>query len=139
MEEELFDKWNDVKKDVHKKERKIGFKPREVFWLRIGQNIGSEEFGKGNEFQRPVLIVRKLTHDLFIGVPLTSSLKKDNDYFYTFEFYNRQKKCISKNSAMILQIKSFDKKRLMGKIGTISKDDFNEVISRIRRLFIPLK
>jgi len=27
----------------------------------------------------------------------------------------------------------------MGKIGTISKDDFNEVISRIRRLFIPLK
>jgi mRNA-degrading endonuclease toxin of MazEF toxin-antitoxin module len=132
-----FDEWNEVKQKAHNTERKIGFKVRDIFWLRIGQNIGTEEFGKGNEFQRPVLIIRKLTHNLFIGVPLTSSLKDDNDYFHTFEF--NTKKGVSKNSAMILQLKSFDKKRLMGKIGTINKENFNEILEKIRELFIPLK
>jgi mRNA interferase MazF len=132
-----FDEWNSVKQKANDTKRKVGFKVRDIFWLRIGQNIGTEEFGKGNEFQRPVLVVRKLTHDLFIGIPLTSSLKEDNDYFYTFEF--NTKKGLSKNSAMILQLKSFDKKRLMGKIGTINKESFNEILERIRMLFIPLK
>jgi len=132
-----FDDWNGVKQRTHNKENKVGFKQREIFWVKIGQNIGSEEFGKGNEFQRPVLIIRKLTHNLFIGVPLTSSLKDDNDYFHTFEF--NTKKGVSKNSAMILQLKSYDKKRLMGKIGVISKDNYNEIIEKIKGLFIPLK
>jgi len=136
---EKFNQWNEVKKSSHAKERKVGFKARDIFWVRIGQNIGSEEFGKGNEFQRPVLILRKLTHDLFIGVPLTSVLKEDNDYFYTFEFLNKQKKETSKNSAMILQLKNFDKKRLMGKIGVINKNDFNMILEKVRDLFIPLK
>ncbi|MEA3290573.1 MAG: hypothetical protein U9Q04_10390 [Campylobacterota bacterium] len=76
-----FDEWNEVKKGINKKVNNVGFKEREIFWLRLGQNIGSEEYGKGNEFQRPVLIVRKLTHDIFFGIPLTSTLK-DNDYFH---------------------------------------------------------
>jgi len=90
VKEEVFDQWNKVKINAHLKENNVGFKVRDIFWLRIGQNIGSEEFGKGNEFQRPVLIVRKLTHDLFMGVPLTSSIKEDNDYFYTFEFNTKK-------------------------------------------------
>ena len=55
-----YDEWNIVKQKAHNTERKLGFRQRDIFWLRIGQNIGSEEFGKGNEFQRPVLIIRKL-------------------------------------------------------------------------------
>ncbi len=135
---EEFDKWNEVKKKTHKKENLVGFKPREIFWIRLGQNIGSEEYGKGNEFQRPVLIIKKLTYNLFIGVPLTSVVKEDNDYFHSFEFLNKQKNSVSKNSAMILQLKSFDKKRLMGRIGMISKEDYNIIIEKIRKLFIPL-
>lgn len=40
---EIFDKWNEVKKKTHTNQRKLGIKPREIFWLKIGQNIGSEE------------------------------------------------------------------------------------------------
>jgi len=130
-----FDKWNEVKKKSHTTIRNVGFKEREIFWIRIGQNIGSEEFGKGNEFQRPVLIVKKLTKDLFFGIPLTSQIKEENDYFITIEF--NTKKSISKNSVMLLQLKSFDKKRLMGKIGTLNKEQFNKVLTKIRNLFIP--
>jgi hypothetical protein len=86
---ENFDLWNQVKQITDKKENKVGFKEREIFWLRLGKNIGAEEYGKGNEFQRPVLIIKKLTSNIFVGLPLTSTLK-NNDYFHTIE-YNTKK------------------------------------------------
>ena len=132
--DEKFDKWNEVKKRTHKKDNKVGFKEREIFWLRLGQNIGDEEFGKGNEFQRPVLIIKKLTSNIFFGVPLTSTLK-NNDYFHTIEY--KTKKGLMKNSAMILQLKAFDKKRLMSRIGMLNKNSFNEILEKIYKLFIP--
>jgi len=88
--EDNFNRWNSVKKQTNKKVNNVYFKEREIFWLRLGQNIGNEEYGKGNEFQRPVLIVRRLTATIFVGVPLTSTLK-DNDYFHKFE-YNKKKR-----------------------------------------------
>lgn len=132
--DEIFNKWNDVKKIVNKKENKVGFKEREIFWLRLGQNIGNEEFGKGNEFQRPVLIIKKLTKNIFIGVPLTTTLK-ENDYFHQFKYSNQKE--IIENSAMILQLRTFDKNRLMTRIGMINKEDFEKINQKIRRLFIP--
>ena len=42
---EEYDKWNEVKKHTQRKERKLGMKPREIFWVKIGQNLGSEEYG----------------------------------------------------------------------------------------------
>ena len=119
---------------INKKENKVGFKEREIFWLRLGQNIGNEEFGKGNEFQRPVLIIKKLTKNIFIGVPLTTTLK-ENDYFHQFKYSNQRE--IIKNSAMILQLRTFDKNRLMTRIGMINKEDFEKINQKIRRLFIP--
>ncbi len=130
-----FDKWNEIKKKTEVTIRNTIYKQREIFWLRIGQNVGYEEYGKGNEFQRPILIVRKLTKDLFIGVPLTSKIKDDNDYFVKISF--NTKKGISTNMAMLLQLRVYDKKRLMGKIGTLEKKQFNKIIEKCRELFIP--
>lgn len=132
--EKQFDDWNNTKKKSHYKENNVGFKEREIFWARIGQNIGAEEFGKGNEFQRPILIIRKLTAHIFIGIPLTSTVK-DNDYFHTFEYDTKKGKVSS--TAMILQLKTFDKKRLMTRIGMLNKEDFQKVVEKARNLFIP--
>lgn len=129
-----FNEWNEVKKDTNIKTNNVYFKEREIFWLRLGQNIGNEEYGKGNEFQRPVLIVRRLTSTIFIGVPLTSTLK-DNDYFHRFEYNTKKEKV--ENSAMILQLRTFDKNRLMTKMGMLNKDDFEKIKNKIARLFIP--
>lgn len=129
-----FDRWNKIKKYTNKTKRNVGFKQREIFWARIGKNIGFEEYGKGNEFQRPVLIARKLTSNIFIGIPLTSNIK-DDDYFHSFSY--NTKTGLIKNSAMILQVRTFDKRRLMGKIGKINQDYFNDILEKIRGLFIP--
>ena len=129
-----FDEWNEVKKVAHTKERRLDIKPREIFWAKIGQNIGDEEYGKGQNFTRPVIVIRQLSRDLFLGVPTTTTLK-DNDYFHLFEYSNKQRGDIQ-NSAMILQLKVFSKKRLMNKIGTINKNDFEEVLTKARKLLI---
>ncbi len=56
-----FDKWNEKKKklDVRVIEETLFFKEAEVWWIHIGLNIGFETNGKGEEFTRPVLILKK--------------------------------------------------------------------------------
>jgi mRNA interferase MazF len=131
-----FDNWNEVKKKTNDNKRKLGIKPRDIFWAKIGQNIGSEEYEKNDNFARPVIVVRKLTHDLFIGIPLTSTIK-DNDYFHSFKYINKSNG-LTENSAMILQFRTFSIKRLMNKTGVISKKDFQKVIEKSKRLFSPI-
>ena len=130
-----FNQWNEVKKKTEDNKRKLGIKSRDIFWAKIGQNIGSEEYGKNDNFARPIIIIRKLTHDLFIGIPLTSTIK-DNDYFHSFEYTNKSNG-LTKNSAMILQVRTFSIKRLMNKTGVISKEDFEVVIEKSKGLFSP--
>jgi len=131
---EKYDNWNEVKKITTKNKIHIGIKTREVFWVKLGQNIGDEEYGKGKLFSRPVLVIRQFTKDLFLGVPLTTTIK-DNDYFYSFEFDTKKGK--SKNSAMLLQLKSFSKKRLTTKIGVVSKEDFKNIQDKLVSLIVP--
>jgi mRNA interferase MazF len=129
-----YDKWNEVKKETIQNKRKLGIKPREIFWVKIGQNIGDEEYGKGEIFSRPVLVVRQLTSDLFIGIPITTALK-DDDYFHLFEFAT--KKGISKNSAMILQLRTYSKKRITDKIGKMNIDDFKKIQDKLIKMIVP--
>ena len=132
---EQFDKWNEVKKQTSTKSRKLGIKPREIFWVKIGHNLGSEEYGKDKDFTRAVIIIRKLTHDLFIGIPLTSSLK-NNDYFHKFSYINKTRGNID-NSAMILQLRTFSIKRVLSKIGMVNKEDFTKIVEKTQRLINP--
>ncbi len=130
-----YDDWNRVKKSTNTDKRKLGIKPREIFWAKIGQNIGSEEYGKDKNFARPVIIIRQLTADLFIGIPLTSTLKNDS-YFHTFKYINRQNGEV-KNSAMILQFRVFSIKRLMNKAGVVNKTDFEIIIKKCQEIISP--
>ena len=132
---EQYDKWNEVKKDTQKKKRKLGMKPREIFWVKIGHNIGSEEYGKGKDFARPVIVVRRLTSDLFIGIPITTTIK-NNDYFHSF-IYNNKSRGMVENSAMILQVKTFSIKRVLSKIGIVNQENFDEILEKTKSLFNP--
>ncbi len=133
---EVYDEWNEVKKSTQEKHRKLGIKPREIFWLKIGHNLGSEEYGKGKDFARPVIIVRRLTSDLFIGIPITTTIK-NNDYFHSFTYNNKTRGDID-NSAMILQVRTYSIKRVLSKIGIVNKQDFNEILEKTKNLFNPI-
>lgn len=131
---EKFDNWNRVKKNTERaRERKLTIKPRDIYWAKIGKNIGSEEYGKNENFARPIIIIRRLTHDLFIGIPLTSTIKDDSDYFHGFEYSNRSNG-LTHNTAMILQLRTYSIKRLMNKTGVVNKSDFEIIIEKSKSL-----
>ena len=52
---EKFNKWNVVKQDINQKEI-INYKQGEIYFMSVGQNIGFETYGIGEEFLRPVLV-----------------------------------------------------------------------------------
>jgi hypothetical protein len=60
------------------------FKEREVWWCSIGLNVGDEEFGKGVQFARPVLVFKKLSANLFLGLPLSGQPKEGGWYVPSF-------------------------------------------------------
>jgi len=124
-----YDEWNEVKKEMLHIEKKQIFKVREVFWLKVGHNVGYETDGKGENFLRPVLVLRKFSKDTFLGIPLTTS-KKDDMFHYKFKLNSNAKI----NYANLSQIKLFDVRRVKNKLGVISKNDFEELKSKLKKL-----
>lgn len=122
-----FDNWNDVKKNLHGEHKAVIFKERDIFWVSIGVNIGYEQDGKGEIFSRPVVIIKKYNNNLFFGVPLSTTIR-EGSFFFTFDFNNEI------SSALLVQGRVYDAKRLENKIGMISKNDFEILKSKLKGL-----
>ena len=125
-----FDEWNKIKKQLEQQEIITHFKQREIYWTKLGQNIGYETYGKGVEFLRPVLIYKKLGNFSFLGIPLTSKEKNGNFYF---SFYPINKSKI--NYALLNQAKVISVKRLNNKFGKISVDDYKQLKEKFIKLY----
>ena len=69
-----FDSWNEKKKKLDSSNKKFLFKEGDIWWCSVGVNIGKESCGKGRNFLRPVLVLKKLSNHGFIGIPLTTKL-----------------------------------------------------------------
>ena len=55
-----YDYWNKVKKKIALSTHKLPyFKESDIWLISIGYNVGSEEYGKGRDYARPVLIIKK--------------------------------------------------------------------------------
>ena len=128
--EENFDKWNQIKKNVQEDEKNRLFKQRDIFFINMGQNIGFEQNGKDENFVRPIVILKKITNQMFIGIPLSSQIK-DGDWFFKFEFNIKDK--ISLNIAILPQIRMFSSKRLLNKIGVMKIEDFEKMKDKIKK------
>ena len=113
-----FNDWNEVKKRTDVKRVTAHFREREIYWANIGENIGFEQNGKGIDFMRPLLVFRKYSNNLFLGIPLSTTLR-DGSFFFNFKFLEDKESC-----ALLVQTKTFDAKRLDRKIGTINKNEF---------------
>ncbi len=123
-----FDSWNLKQKAIHISQTRPKFNERDIFWCSIGINIGHEENGKNTNFNRPVVVVKKFNSKLFIGVPLSLQLKT-NPYYLEIEFHNR------KQAVLLSHIRSLDSKRLGRRMGRLSENEFQKVITALRGLF----
>lgn len=121
-----FDEWNDVKKSIEARNRKIYIKEREIWWNHLGCNIGHEQDGKGKFFERPVLVIRKFNQRIFLGVPI-STKNKNNKFYIQFRDSNDFLR-----SAIISQIRLFDVTRLSQKDGLVSMEAFQVIKKAIK-------
>jgi mRNA interferase MazF len=122
-----FDKWNIEKQLVDKKKvnRDLFFHERELWWCSAGINIGVESNGKNENFERPMLIVKKFNADMLWVIPMTTKEKNDK-YHYLI---NQE---LIKSWAVLSQLKTISTKRLLRKIGSVSELEFKEIQENIK-------
>lgn len=103
------------------------FNEGEVWWCSVGANIGTEVNGKSELFTRPVIILRKLSIDSFIGIPMTSKIKVGS--WYVSITLNG-----SSSTANLAQIKTFSYRRLSTKYGQLDMDSFLYIKAGLKEL-----
>lgn len=126
-----FWKWHTIKSVLHNDRPRPYFKEREVWFGHLGENVGYEQDGKGAEFLRPFIVIKKFNNDLFWGIPLTTQIKPGHPYYFTFTFRNGVL-----NSAILSQLRLLDAKRLKYKAGQLPTDTFMALKTQIRRLLV---
>ncbi|AQW87088.1 putative toxin-antitoxin system, toxin component, PemK family [Campylobacter pinnipediorum subsp. caledonicus] len=130
-----FDSWNEVKKEVNKREGGYTVKPKNIYWVNLGLNVGDEEFGKGKKFLRPVLAIKQVTKNLFIGMPLTTTIREDNELFHTITYTNNKQE--KSSSVIIFQIKAFSIKRIVNRAGKIDNESFKIITDKLIKIVTP--
>ena len=78
-----FDTWNIQKKKIHQSEFSGFIHEREIWWCSLGLNIGDEEDGKNENFERPILVLKKFNRKIVLIIPLTTKIK-ENPYYFSF-------------------------------------------------------
>jgi len=116
--------WTKLKAKLHlSKADELYFKNREVWWASVGLNIGFEVKGKGENFARPVIILKALSPHTCLIIPLTKSDKRKN----LFPMGKITEDQDYKSFALLEQVRLIDKKRLEEKVGTVSEEIFTDL------------
>lgn len=125
--EKDFDKWNELKKNINNKKQKFYVKEREVWSVKMWKNVWFEEDWKWKDFERPVLILKKVWI-MYLCISMTTQ-GKNNDFYYKLHD-------VDKSSFIILsQPKLLDLKRFHYKIRTIDNNEFKKVQKKIKTLW----
>lgn len=98
-----------------------------MWFIAIGENIGFEQNGKGEEFLRPVIVYKKFSKNVFLGIPLTKT-KRDGKFYADFELHEKT------STAILSQVRLFDSKRLKYKIGKMSVGDHRKIKEKLIEL-----
>ena len=115
--EKDFDAWNERKKETNAEKPRF-YTVREVWWCRLGVNIGTEQDGKGEWYVRPCVILRGFGADACLVVPLTTS-ERDHVLRIPIGMVEGQQA-----RANVSQIRVVDTRRLTRKIGFLEKSVF---------------
>ncbi len=124
-----FEGWNKKKRRLNNRVylEDFNFHEGDIWWTSIGTNIGSEIDGKNYNFERPCLIIKIISRKIMYILPLTSKMYSD-EYHTPISFAGR-------NSSVVLsQARVVSDKRLLRKIGLISKDQLIEIKSELIKI-----
>lgn len=122
-----FTKWFKGKTNVHNEKARPFFHEGEVWSATLGANIGFEQDGRGEQYLRPIVVIKKFNKEICWGVPLTKNQKR-GPYYFSFVLNGET------STAILSQIRLVDAKRLFYRIGTVTETDFAEMKKRLKAL-----
>lgn len=100
---------------------------RKIWRASIGANIGSEQNGKNDLFERPVLILKILYGGtLILAAPLRSGGQR-GDYYVQTQYRKKVQ------SIILAQIMVISTKRLIRKLRVLPHEEFSQVRERLKR------
>lgn len=115
-----FDNWNIKKKTLDKKSQRLLIKEGQIWWCSIGVNVGEEVFGKGSNFRRPVIILRKVTGNSCIAIPTTSQ-KREGSWYHKINIHGIER------FALMHQIRFISANRLSVRESELPAKDLEEL------------
>lgn len=101
----------------------------DIWWCSVGENVGVEISGKGQDFTRPVIVLKKFGRLAFFGIPTTTNTERQGSWYVPFKHQGVAE------VAMLTQARMFSYKRLSTKMGMLDEADFEKVKEAFDRLF----
>lgn len=105
----------------------VYFSEREIWFASIGLNIGIEEYGKNELFERPILVLKKFNEKMLFAIPLTTKVKSSR-YQILYELEG------AVFGAKISQARPLDSKRLLRKIGVLDSEQFQRIRNSFKKI-----
>ena len=106
-----------------------------IWWCKIGENIGTEISGKGREYTRPVIIHTKFSRYSYLVIPTTTKLfhsdgitKEGNHYVKIIQNKVEMLACLN-------QVRVVDYRRLKNKLGKMDDPDFEMLCDKFDLAF----
>jgi len=125
-----FENWFPLKEKLDTSSHKVPFVSEgDIWWMSIGENIGSEISGKNSLFSRPAIIYKKLSHSFYLIIPTTT---KEKDGSWYVPFTQGQKNMV----ACLQQVRTVDYRRLSSKLGSLDQKDFERVQIGFSNLYL---
>jgi mRNA interferase MazF len=110
---DIFDEWSILKKCISVKSSLGKYHEREIWWCSLGKNIGNEQDGKNNNFERPVLVLKKWNKDF-------SDEENQGSYF------------------MLTQVRVFSSKRLVRKLNVVREFVFVDLKKHLSKILFDI-
>ncbi|MCR4334800.1 MAG: type II toxin-antitoxin system PemK/MazF family toxin [Patescibacteria group bacterium] len=123
-----FNGWNKKKKKMHNREDTPFFHTREIWWCSLGVNIGFEQDGTGENFYRPVLILKGMSKETCFVIPLTTSDKRHKFRPSIGIVDGKEAK------ALLSQMRLIDAKRLIRKMEYLDEKIFERIRKTIKEM-----
>lgn len=124
---EDFDAWNEQQKAIHAAAHTPIFREGQVWWCRLGVNIGSEVYGKGPQRTRPVIVLRKLSREASIVVPVTSQQPaRVSDWYFPMRWAARDQ------WVMLHQARMVSAARFTSRMAELPESDFKALKAAFR-------
>lgn len=113
-----FDVWNEKKKWLDTNKRDLLFKEGEIWWCSLGLNVGEEVYGKGRDFRRPVIILKKLSRNSCVVMP-TSTQKREGSWYHYLRVQDKER------WVLMNQTRFISANRLSVRESALSRDEFS--------------